>query len=93
MLADAVTPALVESKPAASALKRYRRALRTQIIPHSVQSAPYSRGRGLTAMDRFVLRRAARDEDVRRYLIGYISRNLSPLDLMGPRGTLTLLRG
>jgi hypothetical protein len=44
-------------------------------------------------MDRFVLRRAARDEDVRRYLIGYISRNLSPLDLMGPRGTLTLLRG
>jgi 2-polyprenyl-6-methoxyphenol hydroxylase-like FAD-dependent oxidoreductase len=92
MLADAVSPALASGAPAKSALKGYRRTIASQIIPHTLQMAPYSRGGSLNAMERFVMRRAARDSAVEERAITLASRNFPPIGVTRPSEVVKLLR-
>lgn len=93
MLADAVVDALTSGAPISPALRRYRRRLRRLIYPHTLQIAPYSRGRSLSQFERFAYRRAARDPDVAERFIGLASRSVDPLKLMfDPRELAVLLR-
>jgi flavin-dependent dehydrogenase len=93
ILADAVGQSLAAGRPLKHALGDFRRKVAMQIIPHTLTMIGYSRGRGLSRMDKFVMRRAARSSAVEAELIGLLTRNVSPLKLIAPKGTLTLLRG
>lgn len=92
MLADSVGQALERGSAIDSGLRRYRRRIVREIYPHGVQGAGYSRGRPLSRMERFVMKRAARNAGVEEQMIGLVTRSVSPLELMGPKRTLQLLR-
>ncbi|MGH2959259.1 MAG: NAD(P)/FAD-dependent oxidoreductase [Solirubrobacterales bacterium] len=93
LLADAVAPALVAGKPLNAPLRKYRRAVRSLIVPFSLQMLGYSRGRALSRSEKFILRRAARDPAVEQRFIQIVTRNISPLLLARPSEVLKLLRG
>ncbi len=91
--ADALAPAVLGSVPIGDSMRRYRRRVRRRIYPHTLQIAPYSRGRSLSQFERFVYRRAARDPNVAERFIGLASRSTSPMKLMfDPREIAVLLR-
>jgi hypothetical protein len=54
--------------------------------------APYSRGGSLNAMERFVMRRAARDSAVEERAITLASRNFPPIGVTRPSEVVKLLR-
>lgn len=93
MLADEVAPALVSGESLAAPLRSYRRRVAAHIVPHTLSLIGYSRGRELSRMEKFVMRRAARNRVVEAEFLGLLTRNVSPLELIGPSGTLKLLRG
>lgn len=93
LLADAVAPALVEGRPLARPLRKYRRDVSMLIVPFSLQMLGYSRGRSLSRMEKFILRRAARDLAVEQRMIQIVTRNISPFALGRPSEVLKLLRG
>lgn len=92
MLAEAVAQPLHQKSSLIRGLRAYRRRIMLEIYPHGVQGAGYSRGRALNRMERFVMKRAARDPGVEEQMIGLVTRSVSPFELMGPRRTLQLLR-
>jgi 2-polyprenyl-6-methoxyphenol hydroxylase-like FAD-dependent oxidoreductase len=92
LLADAVAPMLKSGNSLEKGLRGYRRAVASKLIPHTLQMSGYSRGRAPNPFDRFAMRRAARNDDVAEYLIGYVARKVSPFELMSPAGIATLLR-
>ncbi|MBJ7459446.1 MAG: FAD-dependent monooxygenase [Thermoleophilaceae bacterium] len=93
MLADEVAPALVAGESLSAPLRSFRRKVSALIVPHTLQIIGYSRGRELNSFERFVMRRAARSAGVEKEFIALVTRNVSPFRLMGPRATVTLLRG
>lgn len=92
MLAEAVGESLVKGASLDRGLRAYRRRIVFEIYPHGVQGAGYSRGRPLSRMERFVMKRAARDAGVEEQMIRIVTRSVSPFELMGPKRTLQLLR-
>jgi 2-polyprenyl-6-methoxyphenol hydroxylase-like FAD-dependent oxidoreductase len=93
LLADSVGAALAAGESLDASLRDYRRKVSALIVPHALTIIGYSRGRALSRMDRFVMRRAARSSAVEAEFIGLLTRNVAPAKLMGLKGTLTLLRG
>lgn len=93
LLADAVAPALVSGSSLSRPLRRYRRAVTRLIVPFSLQMTGYSRGRALSRMEKFAMRRAARNPAVEQSFIRIVTRNISPFTLASPKEVLKLLRG
>lgn len=93
LLADAVAPALVAGEPLAKSLRSYRRGVRMLVVPFSLQMLGYSRGRSLSRMEKFIMRRAARNPVVEQRFIQIVTRNISPFALGRPSEMLKLLRG
>lgn len=93
MLADAVAEPLLAGAPMARPLRQYRRSLNSALLPHLGQMLGYSRGRALNPMERFAMRRAARDERVAERVIRLTTRTISPLRLtLDPAEIALLLR-
>lgn len=92
LLADALAGALTNGESAKRALKRYRRKVVYEIYSQTLSGAGYSRGRELSAFERFVMRRAARDPVVEEIFIRILTRSILPFELLGPRRTFQLLR-
>lgn len=93
LLADAVAEPLILRKPLAKPLRKYRRQVSSLVVPFSLQMLGYSRGRSLSRLERFVLRRAARDPAVEQRFIQIVTRSIDPLVLAQPREVVKLLRG
>lgn len=92
MLADEVAPALSNGGPLSAPLRSYRRRLSMKIIPHTLLTNGYTRGRALSRFERFVMTRAARSPEVEKSMVELMTRNISPFELLGPSGTFRLLR-
>lgn len=92
MLAEAVGDALTQGASMERGLRAYRRRIMLEIYSHGVQGAGYSRGRPLNRMERFVMKRAARDPGVEEQMIRIVTRSVSLFELMGPKRTMQLLR-
>ncbi|HYH58930.1 MAG TPA: NAD(P)/FAD-dependent oxidoreductase [Thermoleophilaceae bacterium] len=83
-LVDHTADALLDGSNLDAALDRYRRTFRRRLGLHHWVIADLSTGRRLRANERIAFRAAARDEWVARQIEQVVTRQRSPLALLGP---------
>jgi len=90
-LVDATRGSLDDTRGLEAALRRYRRRFLVRLGPHHLHIASYSIGRGLNAVERHLVRRAATDPVVAAAFGGFFTRELPISALLHPAVVARLL--